>query len=117
MSFFNHGQFVSEKYLNSIYGCNFPIVISNAGTVSYLRDNGFDVFDDVVDHSYDSESNPVLRVYHAVQKNMHLLKDRNYALTKWNQCKDRFIENLNFARNKIYKKFKKKFTCSLKLLL
>jgi hypothetical protein len=48
---------LTEKTLNSIYGCNFPILITGAGAVAHLRKIGFDMFDDIVDHSYDLISN------------------------------------------------------------
>jgi hypothetical protein len=116
-TFFNRGQFVSEKYLNSVYGCNFPIIIGNAGTVSYLRDNGFDLFDDVVDHSYDSESDPILRIYYAIQKNLHLLLDRDACIEHWYQCRERFLNNLDYARNSMYKNFEHRFNRDLTNLL
>jgi hypothetical protein len=116
-TFFNRGQFASEKYLNSVYGCNFPILISNAGTVAYLRNNGFDMFDDVVDHSYDLEPDPVLRIYSAIQKNLHLLSDRDYAIQQWYCCQERFVKNLEYARQEMYTDFANKFSHDLTNLL
>ena len=114
---FNRGQFASEKYLNSVYGCNFTILISNAGTVAYLRDNGFDMFDDVVDHSYDSESDPVLRIYSAIQKNQHLLSDRDLCLSHWQRCRLRFLKNIDYAKHRMYTHFADKFNRDLTSLL
>lgn len=114
---FNHGQFTSEKYLNSVYGCNFPILIGNAGIVAYLRDNGFDMFDDVVDHSYDAEPDPVLRIYSAVQKNLHLLLDRGLCIGQWHSCRSRFVKNMDYARNRMYTHFADKFNRDLDTLL
>lgn len=116
-TFFNRGQFVSEKYLNSVYGCNFPIIISNAGTVAYLRECGFDVFDDVIDHSYDSEPDPLQRIYSAVHKNIHLLSDRNFAIQQWYLHQKRFVENLEYARREMYTVFEHKFNLGLNNLL
>jgi hypothetical protein len=116
-TFFNHGQFVSEKYLNSVYGCNFPILIGNAGTVAYLRDNGFDMFDDVVDHSYDLEPDPILRIYSAMQKNLHLLANRDHAIQQWYCCQERFAKNLKYARQEMYTHFAHKFSHDLTNLL
>jgi hypothetical protein len=116
-TFFNCGQFTSEKYLNSVYGCNFPILISNAGTVAYLRDNGFDMFDDVIDHSYDSEPDAVLRIFSAIQKNLHLLLDRDSCLRQWQSCRSRFVKNIDYAKNRMYTNFADKFNRDLTNLL
>lgn len=104
-TFFNNGVFVSEKYLNSVYGKNFPIFVSNAGTVSYLRDNGFDLFDDIVDHSYDQEQDPLERIFKAFSLNAELLQNRQYAIDKWFSCKSRFEVNLYWAKTLMYQNF------------
>lgn len=114
---FNRGQFISEKYLNSIYGCNFPILIGNTGTIAYLRNHGFDVFDDVIDHSYDLEPDPILRIYKAIENNKRLLLDRDFSLTQWRNCQPRFLQNLNFARNNMYTHFQDQFNRDLTNLL
>ena len=41
----------------------------------YMRGQGFDVFDDIVDHSYQDMPDPWDRCYYAIEKNVHLLKD------------------------------------------
>jgi len=46
---------LSEKTFKCLYVQQIPIFCAAAGTVSHLRDLGFDMFDDIVDHSkYDS---------------------------------------------------------------
>jgi hypothetical protein len=67
---------ITEKTANSILGCSYPIWISSQGTVAFLRSAGFDVFDDVVNHSYDAIENPVDRVHRAVTDNLELLSNR-----------------------------------------
>jgi hypothetical protein len=109
-----HTGIVSEKFFNSVYGCNFPIVIGTPGTVRYLRSIGFDMFDDVVDHSYDNIVNPVSRLESAIQLNIQLLTNKEETIKKWNLCKDRFNKNVQFAKvkfienlqNSILKEFK-----------
>jgi hypothetical protein len=53
-SFGEKSFLLTEKTLNSIYGCSFPILLCSQGTVAFLRSMGMDMFDDVIDHSYDS---------------------------------------------------------------
>jgi hypothetical protein len=53
---------VSEKTWKAFILKQIPIFVAPAGTVAALRTFGFDLFDDVIDHRYDLESDPVLRV-------------------------------------------------------
>jgi hypothetical protein len=99
------GGIVSEKYLNSVYGFNFPIIISVSNTVAYLRKLGFDMFDDIIDHSYDTITSPTIRLVSALNSNLHLLKDRDKTINAWQQCQARMQENVKLAKEleKYYK--------------
>ena len=46
----------TEKSYLALYHENLPIVVSVPGTIEMLKSQGFDVFDDVVDHAYDNET-------------------------------------------------------------
>jgi hypothetical protein len=92
------GGVLSEKYLNSVYGFNFPIIISVRNTVSYLRELGFDMFDDIIDHSYDSIASPTVRLVSALNSNLHLLRDRQLAVNAWKQCQSRMHKNVEIAK-------------------
>jgi hypothetical protein len=81
--YFTQGQLVSEKFTNSVMGFCLPIMLAAAGTVAYLRDLGFDMFDDVIDHSYDLVSDPVRRAFELVERNQHLLRDPVQARMAW----------------------------------
>lgn len=93
---------LTEKTLNSIYGCNFPIFNSSTGTVQFLRDSGLDVFDDIIDHSYDLIENPAERIFKAVNDNLELLSSSKIK-NIWNQNKPRFSKNVDFVKNDLYK--------------
>jgi len=86
-----------EKFLNSVYACNFPIMIGPVGAVELHRCLGFDMFDDVVDHSYDVIHNPIERLHAAITKNDRLLRDRAWAINQWKLCSDRFLSNHQHA--------------------
>ena len=94
---------MAEKYLHSVYACNFPILIASHGSVKYLRELGFDMFDDIVNHSYDNIESPCLRMETAIQQNIHLF-DKN-VINEWHTVKDRFLNNVSFAKDKMYKVF------------
>ncbi len=48
-------QFLTEKTWKAIYAKQLFLILSGVGSVALLRKFGFDVFDDFIDHSYDSE--------------------------------------------------------------
>jgi hypothetical protein len=98
----NRSGIITEKYLNSIYGYNFPIYIGMAGSVNHLRKLGFDLFDDVIDHGYDTIQDHYTRMFTAINSNRQILENRELALTHWNQCKDRFNQNYRLIQE-IYK--------------
>jgi hypothetical protein len=92
------GGIISEKYLNSIYGKNFPILIGVVKSIKSIRDLGFDVFDDIVDHSYDDIVDPAERLIAALDRNKKLLTDFDYSLSCWNSCQERLTQNVLLAK-------------------
>lgn len=101
-TFSARGYLLTEKTLNSIYGCNFPIILSGAGAVAHLRDIGFDMFDDIVDHSYDTITNPIDRIATSIENNKKLLVDFEYVKHTWLANKHRFEKNVDIAKHKMY---------------
>jgi hypothetical protein len=65
--------FVTEKTWKPIASKQIFLIFGNPNTISYLRDCGVDVFDDLIDHSYDSIADWQERL-HAVHSQLkHLL--------------------------------------------
>jgi hypothetical protein len=93
-SFTAPGYMLTEKTAHSFFGCNFPILLSGRGAVAHLRDIGFDMFDDVVDHSYDNLSDPFDRIITAIDSNKRLLEDTDYVKQTWATCQPRFENNI-----------------------
>jgi len=93
---------LTEKTLNSIYGCCFPILLCSTGTVAFLRDIGMDMFDDIVDHSYDQIADPTERMYRAITDNIELLTNIQQTKNLWKGNEQRFIKNVNFARTRLF---------------
>jgi len=85
---------ICEKPLNSQLACNFPIFLAGTDTVQWYRDNGFDMFDDIVDHSYDREEDPVLRLQKLVSDNRVLLSDTSRTKDLWTKNYTRFEHNV-----------------------
>jgi hypothetical protein len=105
-SFFETCFLITEKTANCIYGSNFPIWISSKGTVDFLRNTGLDVFDDIVDHSYDDIHDPIHRLNSALELNFRLLMDNTLIKKLWIKNKDRFINNHNFLKNNMHEFYK-----------
>ena len=56
-----HTQFATEKSWHSLFYGTIPVIVSCKGTVNLMREHGLDVFDDLLTHSYDEESDTVKR--------------------------------------------------------
>ena len=54
--------FFTEKSIKPFAWGQLPIFVSHAGFLQKIRDFGFDLFDDIIDHSYDSEPDPRIRI-------------------------------------------------------
>ena len=117
VTFFSKGIFVTEKFLNSVYGFNLPIVLANPGYVSYLRGHGFNMFDDVIDHDYDHIADPVDRIFAAVQSNRRLLTDFDYARRCYQHCLPALEQNYQYATQGMYDHFLDHFRQNLKAYL
>ena len=65
----------SEKTLHALFAQQIPIIIGSQGLVSSIRAHGFDMFDDVVDTSYDSLPNEI-RIPRALELNRDLIQGR-----------------------------------------
>ena len=68
----SHG-IISEKTLLAFAGLQLPIVIAHKGIVDQLRNSGFDMFDDVLDNSYDTMDNDI-RWQKAIDLNKHVIE-------------------------------------------
>jgi len=86
---------LTEKTAHCFYGCNFPIILGGAGAIAHLRELGLDVFDDIVDHSYDLIRNPFDRIITAIESNRRLLTDSAHAKQSWKNCQSRFENNVS----------------------
>lgn len=92
---------VTEKIANSIYGKNFPLVVSSPGYVDFLRNMGIDVFDDIVNHAYDTETDKTKRIHRLINDNLELLSTNKGKLL-WEQNEHRFNENIDHLQNTFY---------------
>ena len=115
--FFEPVPFIGEKEIQVIYAQNFPIFINGPGVVKELS-NFFtlDLFNDIIDHSYDTIQDPFARITHAVDTNEHLLNGSTNLKELWFDNKARFTENCNKMDDMLYKKSYQKRANELKIL-
>lgn len=86
----------TEKTLQCFLSGCVPLCVSyNPGLIAFLQQLGLDVFDDIVDQTYDSETNYFLRIEKMIQYNSLLLvngidvdqsrlyKNQNFILNEW----------------------------------
>lgn len=127
-SFFEKTPCLSEKEFQSFYGKTFPIYINGVGMAKEIK-NFFDVdiFEDIIDHSYDTIEDHYERLSSAVNKNQKLLDGSTNIKELWFDNQKRFEENCNkvdsmlndkeYQKISNYKKIKKAlthFNCSFK---
>ena len=93
-AFFERETIHTEKTIMAIYGGTIPIWVGGWRLASTMRDMGFDVFDDVVDHSYESLPDPMDRCYYAIERNLALLQDHDSIARFVADNRHRFEHNL-----------------------
>ena len=104
--FFQKASLITEKYLMAIYGCCFPIFCGGYNMAKDLKEIGFDVFDDIIDHSYQSELNPVIRVLNALDNNKDILYGSTLKKTDYMHRHKKNLELVRERRHELYEQFK-----------
>jgi predicted ribosome quality control (RQC) complex YloA/Tae2 family protein len=102
--FIERESILTEKTIMSIYSGTLPIWIGSWRCADALRSFGFDVFDDIVDHSYQDLEDPFDRCYHAIERNLNLLQDFDRVKELVQNNKSRFEHNLKLLKNSIFQK-------------
>lgn len=82
---------ITEKTLKPFMTHNIPIVVALPKTISYMRDLGYDVFDDLIDHSYDNEYDEVKRMSMIIDELKRII-DFDFV-SFYNKNKQRFVKN------------------------
>jgi hypothetical protein len=83
----------SDKTLYAVMGLTFPIYIGGYGHADYLKQIGFDTFDDIIDHSYQYKGTLIERCYYAFKNNLRLLTNTQYAIQLRHQHLPRLLAN------------------------
>lgn len=94
----------TEKTLFSILGCNFPIWVGGYNQADEFKKYGFDVFDDIINHDYQSYSTVIERCFYAFSLNREILQNKQLVHKLRMDNIERFkknIENINSQKIKI----------------
>ena len=73
-TFFDNGVFVSEKVFNAMNYQQLFFYVGYKGTLRYLREQGYQTFDDIIDTSYDDIVEPGARLVAARKSLLDFLK-------------------------------------------
>lgn len=90
---FEKAAIITEKTLFSVFGLTFPIWVGGYNQASVWQNMGFDIFDDIIDHSYQSYDTLIERCYYAFSNNLELLADVNKSAALRLENKDRLLKN------------------------
>ena len=85
---------ITEKTLLALLACQIPILIGYKGIVSHCRELGFDMFDDIVDNSYDYLDDGI-----RYQQALELNKDLLINTPDLSHLQDRFNKQQNYVLN------------------
>ena len=91
--------FITEKTFKSFDLYQIPVWFAVPGTVAQVRQLGFDLFDDIIDHSYDTETDTVARKNLII--NQIELLDSNYRLDDCQQLRATLWPRLQANYNRL----------------
>lgn len=85
---------ITEKSLRPFYFYQFPIFISTPHHIKYLKkDYDFDLFDDVIDHSYDDELDDIKRFNMVIDEIKRISNNKQFFIEFYKNNKKRFEKN------------------------
>lgn len=98
-TFFERGAHLTEKTLMSVYAGHFPIWIGSYKAAECAERLGLDIFNDVIDHSYQYIEHPGQRSVEAVLRNIELLTNLDLQIDLREKMQERLNNNLALMRN------------------
>jgi hypothetical protein len=105
---------ITEKSFKPFYYFQIPIFVASHRHIEFLRkEHDLYLFDDIVDHSYDSEPNMSKRLFLIVEEIKRLSKMRDEIHKYYSENKDKFIHNHTYIKNFKYQKSMDLFFLSL----
>lgn len=93
---------ITEKTLMAMWAGTLPIWIGGWRIANWLDRQGFDVFADVVDHSYQDLPDPAQRVQRAIESNLDLLQNFDRARDLVHAHRARLQHNLDLLQDNYF---------------
>jgi len=90
---FQKSAVFTEKTLFSLLGLNFPIWVGGYQQADTWKKLGFDIFDDLIDHSYQYHDTLIERCVYAIKNNLDILSNLNLVKDLRKIHLQRLLEN------------------------
>lgn len=103
-AFREYETIITEKTIMALWGGTVPIWVGGWRIADYMKSLGFDVFDDIVDHSYQDLQDPWQRAYEAVSRNLGLLQDGDRTQGMIMRLMPRFKHNLELLQTNPFRR-------------
>lgn len=102
---FEKGAVFTEKTVYAILGLTLPIWIGGYRQADNWKKIGFDIFEDVIDHSYQHRDTLFERCYYAFANNLSLLSDKTNIIQLRKKLLPRLQHNRDLLLNRQLKKY------------
>ena len=93
---------ITEKTIMAVYAGTLPVWVGGWRLPDAMRDLGFDVFDDIVDHSYSTLADPVDRLDQALIRNQQLLTDLDLVKDFIANNQSRLQHNVDLVEQNVF---------------
>jgi hypothetical protein len=100
--YYERETIITEKTLMAMWAGTIPVWVGGWRIPDYLKQAGFDTFDDVVDHSYQTLEDPEDRSRQSIECNLHLLTDFEKTRQFVQQNQSRFQHNLSILESNFF---------------
>lgn len=91
---------ITEKSFKPFFLFQLPIFVASKGHVNILKNKlNLDLFDDFINHDYDSEENDTIRLKLVIEELLRLSKLENEIIQFLNTNKERFENNIKILEN------------------
>ena len=85
---------ISEKSFKAFYAFQFPLILASPFHIREIKKNwDFDFFDDVIDHSYDEETDHRERIFKFAKEVKRISENKDFFIKFYEENQDRFIKN------------------------
>ena len=106
----NNNIHITEKTFRPFFYYQFPVFLASHHHIKFLKQEyDFDLFDDVINHSYDDEINDKIRMNMVVDEIKRINSNKNFYKNFYEENKDRFLRNRKILLDAVSIKKKKDF--------